>query len=391
MSNRKLTILGIVAVLMVIWAVVQSRISSRPRAQPEAPAYLIQGLDPAHISSIVLGVGEDAVTLERQGGRFVVSNKDNYPAKTSEISKLITACLDVRIGELYTDDPANHKDLGVAEENAGTVVKFFKPDSSLLTGVVVGEVGEVGEEQMRTYVRLASSDKVYVTPNVPMIRNRAMDYIDPELVAVKREDIESATVSSPAGEYTLKPKEDGKGIMLENMPAGRKLKSNEGDRVFTALTNLRFSDVKKKSAESEKLTFDRQFVCRLKDSTVYTVMIAQREDKTYVTCSAEFTDRTPVTEKEVRDANDAELKQKEAKFLARDRAKGFSVKHQGWLYEIADWKAESLTTKLSDLLEAEEKPEETEKVEDPNAIKVGDPNAINVGDPNVFKWLNAEE
>jgi len=388
MSGSKLTILGIVAVLMVIWAVVQSRISSRPRAQPDAPAYLIQGLDPAHISSIVLGVGEDAVTLERQGGRFVVSNKDNYPAKTSEINKLITACLDVRIGELYTDDPANHKDLGVAEENAGTVVKFFKPDSSLLTGVVVGEVGE---EQMRTYVRLASSDKVYVTPNVPVIRNRAMDYIAPELVAVNRESIESVTVNSPSGEYTLKAKEDDKGIMLENMPAGRKLKSNEGDRVFTALTNIRFNDVKRKSAESEKLTFDRQFVCRLKDSTVYTVMIAQKDDKTYVTCTAEFTDRTRFTEKEVRDANDAELKQKEAKFLARDRAKGFSVKHQGWVYEIADFKAESLTTKLSDLLEAEEKPEETEKVEDPNAIKVGDPNAINVGDPNVFKWLNAEE
>ena len=388
MSDRKLVILGIVAVLMVIWAVVQSRISSRPRAQPDAPAYLIQGLNSAHIGSIVLGVGEDAVTLERQGGRFVVSNKDNYPAKTSEINKLITACLDVRIGELYTDDPANHKDLGVAEENAGTVVKFFKPDSSLLTGVVVGEVGE---EQMRTYVRLASSDKVYVTPNVPMIRNRAMDYIDPELVAVNRESIESVTVNSPSGEYTLKAKEDGKGIMLENMPAGRKLKSNEGDRVFTALTNLRFSDVKRKSAESEKLTFDRQFVCRMKDSTVYTVNIAQQDDKTYVTCTAEFTDRTRFTEKEVRDANDAELKQKEAKFLARDRAKGFSVKHQGWLYEIADWKANTLTTKLSDLLEAEEKPEETEKVEDPNAIKVGDPNAISVGDPNMFKWLNAEE
>lgn len=388
MSDRKLVILGIVAVLMVIWAVVQSRISSRPRTQPDAPAYLIQGLDPAHIGSIVLGVGEKAVALKRQGRSFVVLNKDNYPAKTSEISKLITACLDVRIGELYTDDPANHKDLGVAEENAGTVVKFFKPDSSLLTGVVIAEVG--GEKQ-RTYVRLASSDKVYVAPSPLPIRDRAMHYIDTELIAVKRESIESVTVVSPDDEYTLKAKKDGEGLVLENMPAGRKLKSNEADRVFTALTNLRFSDVKKKSAESEKLAFDRQFVCRLKDSTLYTLMITQKDDKTYVTCAAEFTDRTPVTEREVRDANDAELKEKEAKFLARDRAKGFSVKHQGWIYEIADWKAKSLTTKLSDLIEDDQKPKETEKVEDPNAIKVGDPNAISVGDPNVFKWLNAEE
>jgi hypothetical protein len=398
MSNRKLTILGIVAVLMVIWAVVQSRISSRPRAQPDAPAYLIQGLelDPAHIGSIVLGVGERAVTLKQQGGRFVVLNKDNYPAKTSEISKLITSCLEVRIGELYTDDAANHKDLGVAEESARTVVKFFKPDSSLLTGVVIGEIGA---EEKSTYVRLASSDKVYVAPAAPWIRDNAMEYIDPELVAVNREGIESVTVNSLSGQYTLKAKEDGKEVVLENIPAGKKLKSDEADRVFTALTNLRFSDVKKKSAESEKLAFDRQFVCKMKDSTVYTVKIAQKDDKTYVTCEADFMDKTPVTEREVLDANDAELKDKEAKLLAWDRTKEFSAKHQVWIYEVADFKAKHLTTKLSDLIEDEEKPKEAEKLEDPNAIKVGDPNAIkaedpnaiNAGDPNVFEWLNAEE
>ena len=63
------------------------------------------------------------------------------------------------------------------------------------------------------------------------------------------------------------------------------------------------------------------------------------------------------------------------------------------------FKGKHLTTKLADLIEDEEKPEEAEKPEDPNAIKVGDPNAIkaedpnaiNAGDPNVFEWLNAEE
>ena len=398
MSDRKLIILGIVAVLMVIWAVVQSRISSRPRTQPDAPAYLIQGLNTADIGSIVLGVGVKAVTLkrQRQGGRFVVLNSDNYPAKTSEINKLITSCLDIRAGELYTDDAANHKDLGVTEEDAGTVVKFFRPDSSLLTGVVVGKAKEqasVGSVQQAqgTYVRLLPGDKVYLAPTVPLVRSRAIDYIEQELISVKRENIESVTVASTDDEYTLKPTEDAKGLVLENMPAGKKLKTNDSERVFTSLTNLRFDDVMKESTESKKLTFDRKFVCRLKDSTVYTVKIAKKDDKTYITCTAEFTDRTLVTEREIRDANDAELKQKEAKFLARDRAKGFSVKHQGWVYEIAEWKAKNLTMKLSDLIEDEEKPEETEKPEDPNAIKVGDPNAINTADPNVFEWLNAEE
>lgn len=358
MSDRKLTILGIVAVLMVIWAVVQSRISSRPRTQPDAPAYLIQGLDPVHISSIVLGAGENTVTLkrQRQGGRFVVLNKDNYPAKAGEINNLLASCLDIRTGELYTDDAANHKDLGVAEEDAGNVVKFFRPDSSLLTGVVVGktkgqDATSLVEPGQGTYVRLLPGDKVYLAPKAPSIKSRAIDYIQQQLISVKRESIESVTVASPDGEYTLKAKEDDKGIVLENIPAGKKLKSNDSESVFTSLANLRFDDVKKKSGE---LTFDRKFVCRLKDSTIYTVKIAKQDDKTYVTCSAEFTDSTLVTEREIRDANDAELKQKEAKLLARDRAKAFSVKHHGWVYQIADWNAKNLTKKLSDLIEDEE-------------------------------------
>lgn len=397
MNDRKLVILGIVAVLMVIWAVVQSRVSSRPRTQPDAPAYLIQGLDTADIGSIVLGVGERAVTLkrQRQGGRFVVLNSDNYPAKVSEINNLITSCLDIRAGELYTDDAANHKDLEVTEEDARTVIKFFRPDSSLLTGVVVGKVKEQAsagsvEPGQANYVRLLPGDKVYLAPTVPLVRSRAIDYIQQQLISMKRESIESVTVASPDDEYTLKPTEDAKGLVLENMPAGKKLKTNDSERVFTSLTNLRFDDVMKESAESKKLTFDRKFVCRLKDSTVYTVMIVQKDAKTYVSCKADFMDKTPVTkDKEVE--SEEELKKKEAKLLARESVIKFTKKHQGWVYEIAEWKAKNLTMKLSDLIEDEEKPEETEKPEDPNAIKVGDPNAINPADPNVFEWLNAEE
>ncbi len=80
MSDRKLTILGIVAVFMVIWAVVQSRVSNRPKVETDGPAYLLWGLDPADIDSIVLKTSEETVTLKRQQRGFVVVNKDNYPA-----------------------------------------------------------------------------------------------------------------------------------------------------------------------------------------------------------------------------------------------------------------------------------------------------------------------
>ena len=380
MSNKKLMVLGIVAVFMVIWAVVQSRVSSRLKTDVDGLAYLIQGLDPADIDSIVLGTGEDTVTLKRRQGGFVVVDKDNYPAKASEINNLITKSLEIQTSQFVTDNAANHEDLGLTEENANATIKFFKPDSSLLTGVIGGETKELGQG---TYVRLASSDAVYVAPTMPWIADTAMSYIEQELVSVSREDIVSVTVSSANEQYTLKTSEDGKDVILENIPAGKTFKSSDGDSVFTALTSLRFDDVKKKSSD---LTFDRQFICKLKDSTVYTIKTAQKDDKTYAACEAVFTDKTPVTKgSEVE--SEEELKKKEAILLAQESAIKFTKKHQGWVYEIAEWKAKNLIKELSDLIEDEEKPkEEVEvKVEDPNTIKPDETIVPTIEEPNAIE------
>ncbi|MHC4640881.1 MAG: DUF4340 domain-containing protein [Planctomycetota bacterium] len=381
MSNKNLTILGVVTILMVLWAVVQSHVSSRPGTELGAPSYLIQGLNPTGVGGIVLGTGEDTVTLSRMGANFVVTNKDNYPAVASKISELITSCLDIKTAELYTDEAAYHEDLEVTEEKARSVVKFMtpEPNSTVLAGVVVGKSRELGEG---TYVRLVSgdkvlSDKVYVTSSAPWIKAGAMDYIEQELISVNRDDVNSVTVSSKTGEYTLRTKEDSKDIVLENVPAGKQAKVSDCESVFAALTNLRFDDVRKQSSD---LSFDKQYVCRLKDSTVYTLKIAQKDNKAYVSCEAEFTDKTPVT-KERTVESEEELKKKEAKLIALDKVRVFSTKHQGWVYEIADWAAKVLTKELSELVEDEEKPEEAKPPAEPNSVvdmqPPGEPNSVN--------------
>ena len=108
MNNKKLIVLSIVAVGMIIWAVAQSRVSSKITSNSEKSAYLIQGLDPADISSIVLGRKKDIVTLKQQRNHFVVSNKDDYPAQLGQINDMITRLLDIKTIELITSNVANH-------------------------------------------------------------------------------------------------------------------------------------------------------------------------------------------------------------------------------------------------------------------------------------------
>jgi len=363
MSNKKLVILGVVAIFMVIWAVVQSRISNRPVITSGEPTYLVQGLDTADIGSIVIGKGEDEVTLKRQGAGFVVVNKENYPAKISQINDLISKCLEIQRSQFVTDKAGNQEDLEVTEEKARTVVKFLRPDSTLLTGIIIGKNRDLGQG---SYVRLASDDKVYMAQDVPWFSSGAMSFIEQKLTSIKRDDIASVTVSSPDGNYVLKAKGNGAEIEMEDVPAGKKFKSTEAQGVFNILTNLSFSDVKR---EPNDFAFDRQYVGRLKDSTEYTVNIATKDDKTFVSCSARFTEERPTSIR--KDESEEELKVKEAKLLADDNAKEFAAKHKGWIYEVPDYKAKDLKVKLSDLLEDRKEPEEDNPA-DPNEVMSGE-------------------
>jgi len=391
MSNQKLGILAVVAAVMVLWAAVQSRLSSRGGARVSGPSYLIQGLDPADINSITVGYGDDAVQIKRQGGRFVVANEAGYPADPKQINDLITKSLDVKTTEVYTDKPENHEELEVTEEKARHVVKFFKEDGSLLTGVVVGKSQEAGQS---TFVRQAGDDTVWLSESSPYFRSRGLDYVNQEIVSVKREDVNAVTVTTPDGAYTLRPKEGGDGVIFEGLPDGKKLKESDAKSVFGALTSLRFDDVNQ-PGEIEGVSFDHLYVCRLDDSTEYKLNLGKKGDKTYLICEAKYTDTTPVTKKLNEVETEEQLKAKEARLLADEKAQKFTLRHKGWVYQVPEWKAKYLTQKREDLLEdvEEETPaEEPAPAEvtpagpavEPNAVTVpaAPPAEPNVADPN---------
>lgn len=352
MSNKKLVILANITACMIAWAIVQAHITNKPREEAEKSAYLIQGLDPTNIDSIILGTGKKETTLKRDGGRFAVVDKDNYPAESADINSLIASCLDIKVDELFTDNPSNHKDLGVTAEDARHVIKFLKQGSELMVGVIVGNSKDQGGG---TFVRMIPGNKVYVTLKSPQIQDGALNYINMEIISVDRRNIESVTVSSSDEIYTLKANGDGEDIILKNHPSGKKLKAGDRESVFTALSFLRFEDVMRSPVTGKELNFNRQFVCRLKDSTVYTMEIAQKDDNTYIKCQAVFTDKTPVTKEEGIVESEEELKKKETKLLARDKAEEFSARHGNWVYKISESDAGNLVKNLSELLEGENK------------------------------------
>ncbi len=360
MSNQKLGILAVVAAVMVFLAVITGRTSVGSRGKLSGPAYLIQGLDTAGIDSIRITEGEQQVKIRRQGqgGQFIVEDT-NYPADAKQINDLITKALDIKTVDLYTSDAANYAELEVSEEKPRGAIKFFKSDGSLLAGVVIGKTRESGEG---TYVREASSNDVYLTNDSPFIRTKALDYVNQEIATIKSEDVNAVTVTTPEGSYTLRAKKDGgDDVLMDGLPAGKKLKETDAKGVFTALQGLRFEDVNT-PAQVTGLTFDRKYVVRMDNSTEYTLELAKKGDKTYLLASAVYTDPVKVTINPDKKDSPEELQKKEAILMAQADAQRFTLRHKAWIYTIPDWKAKSLLMSQADLLEDKEKPAEA-KVE----------------------------
>jgi hypothetical protein len=371
MSNKALITLAIVAAGMVAWAVAQSRMSAKPAKALAANTYLIQGLEPDNIGSINIKAKGNEVTLVRDGSRFVVAQKSNYPASNSSVNRLINSCLDLQTADLVSKTKANYTDLGVSEADATNVITFYKPDKSVLTSMVIGKNAEQGRG---SYVRLASQETTWLSSNMPYFQTAPMDYIEKNLMQVSKADISKMSVTTPAGSYTItnaagKPIIDG-----ITAPKGKRIKSDSVEQAFDCLSSMYCDDVKKEG--DIKLDFKKTLTAELKNSTVYTISLADANGKSYIKCTADFTDKTPVT-KSAEKESDEQLKAKEAKLLARDKADSFTKEHSGWVYEIPDYKTKTVAMAISDLIEDE-----------PNAPKA-EPNKpaapkSQAGEPNVM-------
>lgn len=381
MSNKKLTILAVVAAVTVVLAVVTSQLNNRKPSASYKNVNLVQGFDTNKIATVILKSRDEETRITKgAGGRFVVTNKDDYPALVNEINGLVAEILDIKTVGLITDDPKNHTDLGVSEERARYIVKFLNNEAKPIVGFGGIIISESDPEKQGVYVRLLGEDKVYLIDGSPWPRMSGLDYVDKRLTSAEEDKIKSVKITYPDGGYTLTKVDDSEKILLEGgVPEGKKFKGSDYKQVFSALTSLQFTDVQKAS-KAEDLKFESTYVGTLTDSTVYTLQVAAKDDKTFIRVDAQFTGDTDVTVKRDGSESDEDLKVKEAKLLAIEAAQKFRSRHTGWVYEIDSWKAGNLKKKLDDLLE--DIPEEEKAAEEATETTAAADNAVEPQDPN---------
>lgn len=365
MNNRNLVILALIAAIALTVAVIQYRTANQPvRTETATGSYLIQGMDTSSITSIKINEGEGKkLTMRKEGGEFVVADKDGYPADSEKINDLITNLLDVKIQEKVTDSKENFPDLEIGTR-AGEV-RFFNVSGGLITGVCIGKRAP---EIDGSYVRLSDSNNVYLAENTPRISVAPSRFLDKQLLNLDTKKITKITVEDPNGKYTITSEPNSSSAKLEGVPEGKQVKGSDYRRVFSALNRLTFDDVRKESNAPTDLKFDHKYICELSDKRIYELQIAKEGESYFLKCRGKYTGPENIT-KQRRKESKQELEKKEALLLAQQKVQEFNAKCTGWVYEISEYKAENLIKDFGQLVEDIPEPEKEKEAKTGNAAE----------------------
>ncbi|MEN6383864.1 MAG: DUF4340 domain-containing protein [Phycisphaerales bacterium] len=368
MSDKKLSVLGILAVISIVLALAVSRYANKSKpVTPSMGALVLQGLDPASVHKITVKQGGNTVTLNRDEDEFAIEEKDDYPAAMKVVNNLFTSAMDIKTVEFYTEDEKNYQDLGLTDQNSQGHIEFFDANGKLITGFIIGKDVESGKGNL-AYGKLVNDKKVYVLADVPWIQSNAVEYTNQDLIYIKKENVDWVTVAGPNDFYSLTSDANGAIVKLKELPAGKKQKDSECQQVLGALSSLRFDDVMDEE-KAKDLVFDRKFNLKMKDSTLINLEIAKKGEDTYIKCKAEFTDKTQVTKEQGVESEEA-LKKKEAKLLAHENAQKLADTTEGWVYKVPSYMGTNLTKPMSELIEdiPVEKPADANEPKDANSI-----------------------
>jgi len=359
LTDKKLSILaGVASVSLVVTVIVYSGGFFSSARDFASGSLLIQGLDPKTVSTITIDQGGDSLTLQRTKDGFAVAQRQNYPVPSDKINSLFIN-LDIHCENKVTENKDNHKDLGVtADDKEATVVKLLDNAGKVITGVVVGRSASRGPG---VYIRIVDKDVVYATDKRVSFSTKVSDYVDTELVKVAKADVVEVSVEQKDSTYTVVRDKDG-GVVLQNVPKGKRAKQSDVESIFDALSDLTLDDIA--ADASLAATPDTTFTCKTSKHATYVVKLSKKDDKHYVKLSvkgpaAELVEKSMmIGQKE----SQAELDKKDAVLTANRKAGEFNARHNNWVYEIASWSAGKIRKPLSDLIEDIPKNEVPEKI-----------------------------
>jgi len=367
-------LLGILVAVLVLLGGAALWLHQKERAN-QAPAVatlgdpLLKGLQAANIASIRITQPGATLTLRRDGARWVIPERDGFPADFAKVRNFVVDALALKIGQSEPINGADRARLQLNEpsaaEGGGTLVEFDAADGKPLARVIVGsKYFKRKPDNLKT----AQADGRFVlrpdAPGTAIIVADPLEQADAKSTlwmdrhAFAAENPVSIDVRHADGDHWRLVKASGKNEtwQLADAKPGEKLTETTVLSVVAAAGGLDLDDIVKKDPQREAKVLGKPTVITVVtgDGLTYTLTVGVSEDrKRYAvgTIEGELPEaRKPVAGEKPEDAaaRDKAFGERIAKIRAR-RPNAQTLEKYALL--IPDATLVDLTKKRADLLE----------------------------------------
>jgi hypothetical protein len=367
MDKKNLILIGVIVLLAGIFYISKNKSHSYNQAAKKSGINMVE-LSPGTVDSIRITKSKTPLHLIQKDNVWLVQEKNSYPADEKKIADLINRLRELKGDTFYSSDKTKWGNFQVldpsesATEESGTKVELLNKKGEATVSIIIGKVKESKENNENAYApprksifaRKTNSNDVYLCNVIVTIDNAPSNWIDKDLIDIKKNKIRSIEIKNndkkPVAIVKTKPSDTP---LLQNILETHKpnnsaidsvLRAAESIRIESILTNDEIKDYKFIHSytvkDFEGLIFEFSFTEAIPDkSSQHCMQIKMLVDEDYLKQESKPEENTKegFTKLTIEQAN--------------KQAKEFNDKYHKWNYLLASWVAKRFLKDMEELSE----------------------------------------
>ena len=294
------------------------------------------------VAEIRIENSDERFTVRRIKDKWVVVDKNNYPAKFAKIREIIAGVANLVVVDAKTKNPKLYPRIAVmdpkGEEFDSKYLGLKDASGKVVAELLVGNrkfnMGG-GEDNEGIYFRRPTEAQAFLARGKLELSRDVLDWLDPTLVDVKVDRVQYVRTRATDGSEIIVSRKDpiSKDFTLQNLAEGAKLKDSAKSTLNDLVSGLKEMELRDIAKESEKVfPADKIETLRFKTFKGLTVnlkMVTAGED-TWAEITAEADPKMVDAVKEAAEIN---------------------KRSEGWVFKLWDYKVKPLRVQMKDLVD----------------------------------------
>ena len=388
--NRKQLIILIVAGLVIgvaAWKLNQNRTKSQAASNQRLGQKVVADFPINDVERITIKQGQEQLNVARKNDRWVVQERNDYPANFSTVSELIRKVWELKVARPVRVSPNQLARLELTPPdkgtNSGTLVEFKDKSGKVIAPLLLGKkhmregggnnspFGGGGGWPDGRYIMLANDPHSVAVVSEPFSNAEAKpaDWLDKDFFKIEKHKAIAVTSPVATNNWKLVKESETNEWKLAEAKAGEQLDTGKAGSVTSAFSYPSFNDVATTNVSMEKATTAK---IETFDGFVYDIKVgpkvAEDRDDYYmqVAVNGNFQkERTPGKDEKPEDKAKLDKEHKDKIDKLEEKLKNEKAL-ANWTYIVPKYTLDPVLKERKDLLvekKEEPKKEETKKEE----------------------------